>query len=230
MRMFREARPAPTVHADTRPGRPRYTAPHEAHAADAAQDDADGEDRTGYAVRGRALALRAYAPRRRRHLSAEAVRHEGGKVSPGPPARKDNLRFSTSRKRNPSLSLVDARRRCRRTRRAWSPQCDPRRRPGRRSPGPASSLSAGGATPWPAVALAKAALPPARSPVLLPDPHADEHRAGYAVRGRGAGAVAPTRPGDTPARGGGRGLPKTGRHETAAADPDAAHRPARLFR
>ena len=72
----------------------------------------------------------------------------GKGIPPDPPARKDNLRFSTSRKRNPSLSLVDARRRCRRTRRAWSPQCDPCRRPGRRSPGPgpASSLSAGGAT------------------------------------------------------------------------------------
>ena len=57
MRMFREARPAPTVHADARPGRPRYTAPHEAHGGDAAQDDGDGEHRTGYAVRGRALAL-----------------------------------------------------------------------------------------------------------------------------------------------------------------------------
>ncbi len=70
---------------------------------------------------------------------------------------------------NPSLSLVD-------TRRAWSPQCDPCRRPGRRSPGPgpASSLSAGGATLF--------RRPGRRS--LQCDPHGDGRRDGYAARVR----------------------------------------------
>ena len=184
MRMFREARPAPTVHADARPGRPRYTAPHTRPTPATLPrmtPTANTAPATPCAVgRWRFAPTRPGEgghdpgdgrhgppqcdPRRRRHLSAEAIRREGGKVSPGPPARKNNLRSSTSRKRNPSLSLVNARRRCRRTRRAWSPQSRPR-------PG------------FIAERRGRYALPPARSPVLLPDPHGDGRRAGYAVRG-----------------------------------------------
>ena len=384
MRMFREARPAPTVHADARPGRPRYMAPHEAHGGDAAQDDADGE-RGGDPRDGRALALRAARPgeggkgiprtpcqkgqptvfhfpqaepfafprgrprrrsgrsaiRRRRpgrrrspgtgpaaSLSAGALRSSAGPVA-GPasrsPRRRTARRLRRARLRRwrcrahaprPTRKALRARVRvsnpwkigprnlpmpgnrpcggpcpendrpvCPRigeggaARVFLSPGCRTsgtapatplhtpcrlsagprrrlrglaapvarsairRRRPGRRrspGPGPASSLSAG----------RRYALPPARSPVLLPDPHGDGHRAGYAVRGRGAGASR-LRAQATPAHGGrgARASGGKGASEDRTADgkrrrqtetdargrggrrqSTAAHRPARLFR
>lgn len=63
MRMFREARPAPTVHADARPVRPRYTAPHEAHGGDVAQDDAKANTAPATPC---AVGRWRYAPRARR--------------------------------------------------------------------------------------------------------------------------------------------------------------------
>ena len=99
-----------------------------------------GERRSG--VRPGLVTERASRPT---FLSRAGLPVLGKGIPPDPPARKDNLRFSTSRKRNPSLSLLA--------------QCDPAHaRDARRSPGtgPASSLSA-----W-----RRYAHPPARSPVL----------------------------------------------------------------
>jgi hypothetical protein len=125
MRMFREARPAPTVHADARPRRPRYTARHEARAADVAQDDDHGEDRTGCAVRGRGAGA-------------------GAPTRPGDTRTRGKGRAQVGGKGLPNIGRQTAGDAARRR----ETHADAKRRAihGGPPPGPALSLSAAGAT------------------------------------------------------------------------------------